>query len=470
MSSYKKLINNTLIFGLGRLGSNILSFILVPIFTYYLSSEEYGTVDLIVTTVTMLMPIVSLNIYDAILRFVMDGSEKEESVILGNGLFLSGLSYIFFVFIIILIHKIFGLFDFEIIIVMIILLGVQIIERIFGEFARAQGKIKVFALNGILLTFTSGILNIIFLMFLHYKVIGYIVSLIISNIISIIFLMCHIKDSLIFKPNNFNRTLSTNMLYFTIPLIPNTLMWWLINASSRYFISFFLGVSYNGIFAVATKIPTLINIVNQIFTQAWQLSAIEEYKSVKKSEFYSSVFNYLSSVLLLGVSFILIILKPLIGFVFANEYYIAWTVVPFLLLGTVFSSFSSFLGANYVAAKKTKGVFRTSVVGGGVSLLMNLLLIPRLGMLGAGVSSMISFGLIWITRYFDTRTLIDFEINFKKIISIISIIGIQIVILWFNFFLGLEIFLQFLCVFFIIFLIRKDFKAILTLVSNKNKN
>lgn len=430
MNSYKKLVGNSFIFGIGTMGSRLVSIILVPLYTYYLSTSEYGTVDLVSTTVTMLLPIISASVFEAVLRFIMDKDKSTDSI-LTNSILIAAIGY-FIVLMLFPVLNYLGLFG-ENLIYLYLLLFVQIFERIFAQYTRAIGKIKIFALNGIIQTLSTGLLNIFFLVNLGLGIHGYFGAMILSSTISILFLNVTTKAYKNIRLNKFNNIISKELLSYSVPMIPNTLMWWLINASSRYFIFFFAGVNANGIFAVASKIPSVINLVNQVFTQAWQLSAIEEYENENKSVFYSNVFGYLSSVMFLGTSAIIVIVKIIFDLFFAADYFVAWRVVPFLLLGAVFSCFSGFLGTNYIAAKQTKGVFKTSVYGGIASLILNLIFIPILGIVGAGVSSMISFFIMFIIRYFDTKRYIEMNINWKKFFINIAIIFVQIGVLFISF-------------------------------------
>lgn len=429
MNSYKKLIGNSFIFAVGNLGSKLISFILVPVYTYYLSTAEYGTVDLVTATVTMLLPMVSLSVFEAVLRFVMD-KDKPKEVILTNSIFIALVCFI----VAILFYPILVFFDIlqNSLSFLYLILFLQMFERIFAQYTRGIGKIKVFAINGILLTFTTGLFNILFLVYLELGVPGYLWAMVVSNFISVLFLIIATKSYKSVRRSNLDLNLSKKMLSYSIPMIPNSLMWWLINASSRYFIRFFVGVSGNGLFAVASKIPSLITLINQIFTQAWQLSAIEEYENKNKSTFYSNVFSYLVAVLFIGTSILLIIIKFVFSTFFAADYFEAWQVTPFLILGAVFSSFSGFLGTNYIAAKQTTGVFKTSVYGGIISIILNLIFIPSLGIVGAGISSAISFFVMFILRYFDTKQYIKMEIDWKRLLIGLTIIIIQILILFLN--------------------------------------
>lgn len=222
------------------------------------------------------------------------------------------------------------------------------------------------------------------------------------------------------------------MLSYSIPLIPNTLMWWIMNASDRYAIVLFMGVSANGIYAIANKIPTVLNLLYSIFSQAWQLSAIEESESKDKSKFYTDVFNVFSIIMIIGTSAIIVVIRPFVELVLSIEYITAWRYVPLLLLAVVFTSYSSFLGTNYIAMKDTKGVFRTSLIGGILNIVLNFTLIPIIGLNGAAFATMISFFIVWIIRIYDARKFVTIKLNIKELILSFLIILIQIFTLYLN--------------------------------------
>lgn len=457
MNSYKKLIDNSFIFAVGNMGSKLISFILVPFYTYYLSTTQYGKVDLIMTTVMMLLPMVSASVFEAVLRFIMD-KENKQNFVISNAIFISIIGFL----ITLVTYPIFSFFNVlgNYLIYLYLILFLQIFEKILQQYTRAIGKIKIFAINGILSTLVTGSFNILFLAYFEFGIEGYFWGIIIANFTSIIFMAIMTKAYKDISLSLIDKKVIKELLIFSIPMIPNSLMWWLVNASSRYFILIFVGVGANGLFAVASKIPALISIINQIFTQAWQISAIEEYESENSSTFYTNVFTYLSSILFIGSSIVIVVIKLVFEVFFSADYYDAWIVVPFLLLGTIFSSFSAFLGTNYIAAKQTKGVFKTSLYGGLTSFSLNCVFIPTLGIVGAGISSMISFFVIFIIRYYDTKKYISMEIKWPLFIKNFIIIIIQICILLLSLPINLELIIE--VVLFIILLLanRKIFKPI----------
>lgn len=467
MNSYKKLINNSLIFAIGTLGSRVISFLLVPLYTYYLSTSEYGTVDLTVTTVNMLLPIISVSAYEAVLRFTMD-EDEDPSTILTNSISISLFGFI----VALLFYPVLNYFNVlnDSLLYLYAILFAQMLERTLAQYTRALGKIKAFAINGILLTFTTGIFNVLFLVYLQSGITGYYWAIILSFLFSSIFLLITTGSYKDLRVSKISKNSIQKLVNYAIPLIPNSLMWWLINASSRYFITWFVGLAANGLFAVASRIPSLLNILYQVFNQAWQLSAIEEFESDNKSEFYSKVFDNLSSLLFVGASGIIIFIKIIFEVTFAPEYFVAWKVAPFLLLGSVFSSFSSYLGTNYVAAKQTKGVLKTSIYGGIISILLNSLFIPTIGVIGAGISSMISFYVIFLIRYFDTRQFIKLDVNWYRFNLNLLVLMTQVGLLFIGLELKVEILLG-IVLFSVLLIANKSFlKLIIKLIKSLIEN
>lgn len=413
-----------MVFAVGTMGSKLILLLLVPLYTHYLTTEEYGITDLIITTTSLLFPIISANIFDSVLRFVMDKDDSKEKVIT-NAVYVSFFGLGIFIALYPLIRSLTE--DYTLLNYFYIILIFQIYQTILGQFTRAIGNVRVFAINGIIMAMTTGIANIVLLTYFQLGINGYLLSIVLANIISIFYLGLKCK---IFTQINFSlidHTFVKEMLKYCVPIIPNSIMWWLINASNRYFILFFVGASANGIYAVANKIPNILSLVGTIFYQAWQLSAIEEYKNKNNSIFYSKVFELYSIVLLVGSSAIILASKFIMKFLIAAQYYEGWKVIPFLLLSVVFSSLSSFLGANYLAAKRTDGVFKTSLYGGVVSIILNVILVPLMGIQGSAIGSMFSFALMCYLRFFDTKKYIDLKINTKTWIINLSYVTFQII-------------------------------------------
>lgn len=452
MNTYKKLLGNSVIFAIGNLGSKFISIILVPLYTYYLSTSEYGMIDVVTVTTNMLLPIISLSIYEAVLRFVMDKNHQKDEVFT-NALMLT-ISGSIITLLTYPILNYLGILD-GLLGYMFIILVLQAFNSLFAQFVRAIGELKIYSLNGILMTIATAVMNIILLVIFKMGISGYFLSTVIGILISSVFLLFFTKMYKCISINKLNKHLAKKMLVYCIPLIPNSLMWWIVNSSNRYFILFFEGTSANGIFAVANKIPSILSILCTIFFQAWQLSAIEEFNSKDKSKFYSEVFSYFSMITFIVSSGILMGLKYIMKFVVSPEFYLSWQFVPLLLVSVIFSGFSSFLGTNYIAAKQTNGVFKTSIIGGILNILSSLILIPSVGINGASISAMISFFVIWVLRVYDTKQFINMILNIKSLFINLLLIFIQIFVLYLRINLTTEFIIE-LILFLLLILVNKS--------------
>nr|WP_231598616.1 polysaccharide biosynthesis C-terminal domain-containing protein [Enterococcus gallinarum] len=114
----------------------------------------------------------------------------------------------------------------------------------------------------------------------------------------------------------------------------------------------------------------------------------------------------------------------------SNDFFSAWVFTPPLILAAVLSSFANFFAIIYNTSKKTKGIFKTSMIAGVVNILMSITLIPFLGAFGAGVSSVVGFFIMWILRIRDSHDLIKLKINWNLLSKNFILIFFQMIFLY----------------------------------------
>lgn len=453
MGKYLKLIKNSGIFAIANLGSSVVSFVLVRFYTELLTAEQYGTIDFLVTLSSMLIPFLTLAIVEAVLRFGIDSEDKTGVLSSGLKVALIGNFIAFIIGPFIIGNTPYADYAYWI---LCLILSTSL-NNIAAQFVRGIGKVRIFAFCGILKTLVLVSCNILFLAFFKMKVEGYLLSAIISEVVSFIFFFLTVGLWRYISINS-NPGILKEMVLYSLPLMPSSLAWWLMNASDKYMLIAFIGIQANGIYAVAHKIPTLINLCNSLFFQAWQLSAVEESKSNSKLVFYSNVFNALAMVLFLACSMLFLLMKPIMRVLVASSYGDVWRFTPFLVLSMVFSAFASFLGTNYTVTKKTSGALKTTIVGAIVNVVLNYILIQIWGINGAAFATMISFFTMWIVRTFDTREFIIIQYQYKKIIvSLFALISQALVIscgFKYTFFSGI------VCMLVVLFAYQSDISAL----------
>jgi O-antigen/teichoic acid export membrane protein len=463
---YSKLGKNTIIFALGTMGSKTIHFLLIPFYTRIFNSYEYGQLDIIQTSINLLIPLITLQLGEAIFRFTMDKDNKEKSVFTNALLYNFWLS-ITLMTIWIVTNQQSVLNTSLFLVISIIMIEMLLIQSM--HFIRALGKIKDFVITELFQVFSFVIFLVVFLRGLQMSIEEYFLALLCSKILALSYLTIKCKIYNYVKFSYIDNKLLKRMLIYSIPLIPNTLMWWVMNASDRYIIAYFMGFDNAGIYAISYKLPSLLVLIYGVFTYAWQIFAIEESDSIDKEKSYSTVFLYNSVFFIVSISIMLPILKVLMFTLVPVEYYDSWRYIPLLLFGTMFSAFSKFFGTGYIITKKTSGAFTTSIYGGIINLVIALVTIPIIGLYGAAISTMIGFLVMWILRMKQTKNIFYIKIEWVSLLISISILIVQTLVLFIIIPIPLFILIQCVLIFTIIVINKIPLKNILFITIKKVK-
>lgn len=412
-NKYYQLILNTALFALGNLGSKFIVFILMPLYTNALTTTEYGISELVITATNLLIPFVSVSIQDATLRFALDKKNKSGEVLKNTLLILiigSGISCILYP-IMSLYRAINGWTQY-----LLILTIVYMIRNAFSIYLKAIGKTKLFAIDSILYTLFLMISNIAFLTFAKWGLKGYFYANIISTIGSIVLLCIFgnvIKECI---KNTVNYKLLKEMIIYSLPMILNNVSWWIINSSDKVMIEYFDSASASGIYSVASKIPSVLTTLTNIFNQAWIISSVSEYDTTRDGTFYSRIFMVFNCMLIMVASGIVLIIKPFMQVYVGMEFVKSWEYIPLLLLGSIFQSYAAFFGAIYTSAKKNVSIMLTTMFAAVVNIILNTILIPIIGIQGAVIATAIAYFMVFVFRMIDSQKYIQFEIQVGQVL------------------------------------------------------
>lgn len=425
-SSYKKLFSNTIIFAIGSFSSKVLVLLLVMVYTRYLTPEELGINDVITQIANWLQPIVTLTISEAIIRFGLDKAyDKRKVFTLGNIVCLCGLAVLAVILPIVTLTGVADKYLNGYSLLLFVYVFSSSLKLVYSTFVRALEKVKLFAVNGILTTLFTLIGTILFMMVFKMGNTGYLLSIIVSDLLSVVFLTFTARLWKYVDFKHIDKEMLHSMLQYSIPLIPAQLLWLITNSSDSFMTIHYLGRGANGILSAAYKIPNLVATVYFMFGQAWNMSAILENDSEEKDKFYSNVFNINQSLLYVLAAGCLLIVYPLTKVWFDAVYFESVKYSPILVYSSVFSCFTTFMGTIYLATKKTKRSLMTSMFSGIINVGLNIILIPRIGLYGPAISTVASYMTVFILRSFDTKKILPFELHAKKAIINCSLLGIM---------------------------------------------
>lgn len=428
-SSYKKLFSNTIIFAIGSFSSKILVLLLVKVYTTYLTPEEMGINDVITQIANWLLPIVTMTMSESMIRFGLDKAyDKRKVFTAGNVVCLAGLAVLGIVLPIVSFSGIADKYLSGYSFLLFVYLFTSSLKLVYSTFVRSLEKVKLFAVNGILTTLFTLVGTIVFIVGLKLGNSGYLLSIILSDYLSIVFLTFSAKLWKYLDFKRLDKEIFVEMLRYSIPLIPAQLLWLITNSSDSFMTTHYLGSGRNGILSASYKIPNLVATVYMMFGQAWNMSAIMENDSDERDRFYSNVFNLNQSLLYVLAAGCLLIVKPLTGIWLGESFQESIRYSPILIYSSVFSCFVTFLGSIYLASKQTKRSLMTSLVSGVTNVVLNIILIPRIGLYGPAISTVASYFIVFIIRSYDSRKLVPFDLKIKKIVvnNIILIVMVAI--------------------------------------------
>lgn len=414
------MFSNTIFFSIGSLGSKVIIFFLVPFYTFYLSPQELGTGDLLISIGMVLIPVMTLSISDAVLRFQL---EEDHSGLYSKAL-SNGVMIVILQGVVLTLGSIganFFLSDIYLYIYTSIYIFSSSLFLVFQQYLKAINQNKLYAMLSILHAFLIGIFMVLSLKEFELGLKGFLISQSIPPLIISLFLILRLYKVIQFS---IDKPYLKKMLNYSTPLMPNAIFWWIMQLSNRLLITLYLGVFATGIFTVASKIPSIINIFTSIFIQAWQISAVELKK--QKDKYYGIVFDLLFSSLLLLVALLFLVTDPLVSKLFSADYQSAKTYIPPLYLASFFSALSAFIATNYLVEMNTKMVLKSTLFGGITNLFLSAITIPFIGLAGAAISMLISFFITFLIRYVhsDFNSLVS-----NRIFKCISLAPLLLIVL-----------------------------------------
>lgn len=422
-SKNKYLLKNTIVFAIGNFATKLITFLLVPLYTNALSTEQFGIVDLLYTVCSFLIPVFSFNIVESVLRFSLD-KKKNNNEIMSIAL----VSILFMIFTSLIMIPILGVFknfaEYKFLLYLYLITFGS--SQIFLVNLKGQEKLKLYSLGNFLYALLVASLNIYLLLIIKIGISGYFLAYIISNILIIIYGMIFGNIKEIIKNFHFDKKLFKDMTKYSIVLIPTTFMWWIMNFLDRIMVTNFVSLSANGIYAVSYKIPTILTVVSSIFTQAWLFSAVKEKDSEDNESYTNKVFEFLAFGTIVIGALLVIIVKPLFKIYVAIDYYEAWKYVPYLMIGYVFLNLSTFISTTYNVHKDSKGYLFSAVSGAIINCILNIILIPIIGVHGAALATMLSYIAVFLYRLKDTKKYLRINISYKFLYSSTSLIAISL--------------------------------------------
>lgn len=434
VNKVKRLGKETLIYGTSTILARMLNFFLVPFYTYYLITSDYGVIATVFAFMALFNIIYQYGMDQAYLRFAEDAKTKDTFstpflAVCTTSILLSVLIY--FLSPVIAGALGIGAQNAYLIKYCVFILAFDALNIVPFAKLRFEHRAWHFVIirSASIIVNVAG--NICALTLFNWGVKGVFAAGILASLTSLILLSAVIKESFVFR---FDKTLFKQMFNFAWPFIPAGLASILVNVIDKPLLSHLTSLADVGVYQANFKIGIFMMLIVSMFDQAWRPFFIQEAKEPNAKQTFAEIFTW--SFALLGWAFLgLSLLMPLIiqtnifGLNLINRaYWGGLKIIPFVVGGYFFyGCYINFMVAP-VLTKKTTVLMKITLLGAAVSILVNILVVPRIGILGAGWAILASYFVMALSLYIFGQKNYKIDYEYKKIflIALLIIAGFSV--------------------------------------------
>ena len=296
----------------------------------------------------------------------------------------------------------------------------QVYNALFLQFVRGLGYSIKYTIASFISASATTVLNVIALVFLRMGLQGLFVSTLTAQLLTLIYLVVSSRSWEYFSLKNARIGTFKKVGTYSIPLIPNNLAWWVVNASDRTIISHVLGTAANGIYSVTNKFPNVfINFYN-ILNLSWTETVSLHYNDEDRDEFLTDTMTSLVK-LFVAACLGIVACMPFVFPIMVNaKYNAAYNQILILMYAMLFRVLVGLYSCVYVAQKNAKKIAYTSISAAIINITVDLILINKIQVFAASLSTLVAFLSMFIVRYIDVNKTVHMRI--KKPIAVGSVL------------------------------------------------
>ena len=411
MSREGRLIKNTSILAFGTICTKGIMFFMTPLYTKWLSAGDYGTFDLITTYVGLIIPFVTLAIGEALFRFMLDVKTDEERRKIASTSFavycigaavLIAVSFASVLF--------FGV-SMSLALAVMAYMCSELLYNYTMTMMRGLKHLDQYAAGNIIFVLVLAIATVLTVYLLDLGLEGILVGYAIGDIVAVVVMTSFSKFQRFISFSGISLTEWGAMLRYSMPMIPNAVSWWIINASDRTIVSIALGSEANAVYAVANKLSSLCTTIFSVFHLSWQQSASEALSDADRDRYYSDMFATITRVISSVCILVIGVNHWFFDFLFSEEYSGGRFIAPILAIAVLLSVQAQFIGGIYVALRWSKKNGVTTLVSAVVNIALNLALIEHFGLYAAAFSTLASYAVLLVVRLIDVRKAIQLKVS-----------------------------------------------------------
>lgn len=428
LDKLKHTFKHTVIYSIGNVSLKLIGIILLPLYTTHLESSEYGAYAILEVTSMILVSVLSFRLSTAMMRWWAGTKDdyKKKSIVFTS--FISAFTIVLFLNLFAFpFHNDFSILFFgtenynEYFLILVLSVSFEILNLFPMELLRIREKSALFITITISKTLTVLFLNILLIAYYKLGIKGILIGQMTGNILVFVITFPFLKKNM---TSNYNFEELRGMFKYGYPLVFTTIAMMLMNLGDRFILKYLLGYSEVGVYTIGYKISSIINIfVLQSFQMGFLPFAYRLYSDDKRAKrFFSKVLTYYTFVLIIASLSLSLFSKEIIEFFSkSKEYWPAYKIIPILSMAFVLRGIQYVISLGLHFVKKTKYNAFIVLSIAAINVGLNFLLIPKFNILGAAITTVISWMLMIILFYYFTQR--EYYVNYEifKIVKLISL-------------------------------------------------
>lgn len=426
MSREKNLAKNTFIITVGKISTQLITFFLLPLYTGILSTEEYGTIDLVNTLVILMTPIITFQVEQGTFRMLVDARNNffQQKEIITSSIISTIISIIVFTSVCLPISCWLGKSYWYFFILNVI---ATVECSLFMQIARGLDKNVIYAFSSFIVALLAIVFNVIFLVVFQMRINGMLLGTFLSQVLGSVYLFFRLDLMKYIGRKSLQKKRILELWKYSLPLVPNSISWWIFNSSDRIIVTAILGLSMNGILSASHKFSSLYITTYNIFNITWTESICIHINDKDIHDYYNRVFNTVLG-LFFSIGMLIVSVMPFMYNILINSKYIdGYNLVPIHICASMFNIILGLIGTVYVAKKNTKAVAYTSLISAVINILVHICLIKFIGLYAAPLSTLIALAIMTFLRNKDISTRY-FKIAYNRKLIASSIVCFTIIV------------------------------------------
>lgn len=396
MNKLKLFLENFFVYGFGGIISKVIPLIMVPIVTRMMPDSSYfGISDMSGTVVSFGSALAIMGMYDAMYRMFFEKEEEEykRSICSTAFVFTIFMSFIIFMAMIscrnFIANRFFGDARYAYLVyITATATMVGATNSIVSAPTRMQNKRKVFLVMNTLSPVLSYSVAIPLLLKGYYVVALPVATMVAGLSCEMVFLILNHKW---FSLKKVDLSHLKPLLMIGIPLLPNFLIYWIFNSSDKLMITNLIGTAATGIYSVGAKLGHASQLIYTAFAGGWQFFAFSTMKEQDQVESNSRIFEYLGIVSYISTALVFALAEPIYGLLFTGDYIKGYIISPYLFLAPLLQMLFQVACNQFLVVKKTWPNLFILTGGAVVNVVLNLCLIPKMGIEGAAIATLIGY-------------------------------------------------------------------------------